>query len=164
VNDFIGRESQLEKMQSYFSNQGAKQPRTLILQALGGQGKSQIALEYCRRSQSTYREIFWVNGNSEITVIQSFESLAAELSEGSMSVSGDAETKIRFVKSVLDQWEERWLLVFDNYDDPVSFGNVERFLPSSEFLIHQALDVCSPLTSMTRGTWGHSLHQSSQRS
>jgi hypothetical protein len=90
VKDFIGRESQLQKIQLYFSDQGAEQPRILILQALGGQGKSQIVLEYCRQFRSTYRGIFWVNGNSETTVIQSFESLAAELSEGSILVSVDA--------------------------------------------------------------------------
>lgn len=75
-----------------------------------------------------------------------------------MSTSGDVETKIRLVKSVLEQWKERWLLVFDNYDDPVTFSKVERFFPSSELLIHSGLAVCSPLTSMTRGTWGHSVH------
>jgi hypothetical protein len=36
------------------------------------------------------------------------------------------------MKSVLEQWDERWLLAFDNYDDPVGFRNVERFFPSSE--------------------------------
>jgi hypothetical protein len=91
-------------------------------------------------------------------VIQSFESLAAELSEGSISVSGDVETKIRIVKSMLEQWDERWLLVFDNYDDPVSFYNVERFFPSSELLTYQGPDRCFPLTSITRGTWGRSVH------
>lgn len=119
-------------MRLYFSDQGAEEPRILILQALGGQGKSQVALEYCRQSQATYRRVFWVHGNSETTVIQSFESIAAELSDVSISMSGDAETKIRFVKSVLEQWEERWLLVFDNYDNPDGFHNVERFFPSSE--------------------------------
>ena len=65
-------------------------------------------------------------------MIQSFESLEVELSEVSVPVPGDAEIKIRLVKGMLEQWEERWLLVFDNYDDPVGFHNMERFFPSSK--------------------------------
>ena len=52
---------------------------------------------------------------------------------------------------LLEQWEERWLLVFDNYDDPVGFHNVERFFPSSELSTCRGLDRCSPLILLIEG-------------
>jgi hypothetical protein len=103
----------------------------LILCALGGQGKSQIVLEYCHRSQETYRGIFWINASSNTTATQSFEVFAAELGRASSTDLGDAKAKVKFVKDTLKLWDERWLLVFDNYDRPDDFPDVERFIPSS---------------------------------
>jgi hypothetical protein len=100
------------------------------MHALGGQGKSQIALEYCRRSRETYRGIFWINASSEAMVVQSYEKIVAALTSSSMA-PGDADVTIRLVKSHLEQWDERWLLVFDNYDNPEKFPGVKRFIPTS---------------------------------
>ncbi|KAL9065770.1 MAG: hypothetical protein Q9161_007995 [Pseudevernia consocians] len=73
VKDFIGRESLLHKIRVHFSSNETGPPSCLILHALGGQGKSQIALEYCRKWRKTYRGIFWVDANSEMTATQSLE-------------------------------------------------------------------------------------------
>lgn len=125
-------------MRTYFSDHETVEPRILILQALGGQGKSQIALEYCRQCKSIYGGMFWVNATSETTVIQSFERLAAELSPTSSGVPGGADAKARWVKGVLELRLDRWLLVFDNYDDPTGFRHVQRFIPYSKYSISWA--------------------------
>src|SRR6266480_2084392 len=67
VKDFVGREMQLRQILSHFSADSTRERPYLILHALGGQGKSQIALEYCRQSRKTYRGIFWVNALSEVS-------------------------------------------------------------------------------------------------
>lgn len=131
VKDFAGREDQLFQILSYFSVSESTQPRVLILHALGGQGKSQVALEYCQRSRETYRGIFWVNASSKAAATQSFESIAAELNRAASTSLENAEAKIRFVVNVLEHWDERWMLVFDNYDNPHGFSDVEQFIPSS---------------------------------
>jgi hypothetical protein len=138
VRDFIGRETELLQISSYFSVEGDSQPRTLILQALGGQGKSQIALEYCQRSRSTYRGIFWVNAASEATATQSFINFAGKLGPAS-SGALHAKAKIQFVKSTLEQWNERWLLVFDNYDDPEHFLTIQQFTPSGKSRLRHSI-------------------------
>jgi hypothetical protein len=131
VENFIGRESQLNEISSHFSNDRAAQPRILILHALGGQGKSQIALEYCRRSRGIYRGIFWISAGSKTTAMQSYRNIANLLLGVSPSEdSDDAEVVIRLVKAQLENWNERWLLIFDNYDQPELFGSVKRLIPA----------------------------------
>jgi hypothetical protein len=129
VVKFIGRETQLGEISSFFSANHIKRPQSLILHALGGQGKSQIALEYCHRWKETYHGIFWINASSEVTVIQSYVQIAAKLTAASSRRLEDAEADIRLVKNRLEGWNERWLLVFDNYDEPDKFPTVKRFLP-----------------------------------
>jgi hypothetical protein len=106
----------------------------MIVHALGGQGKSQIALEYCRRSRQTYRGIFWINANSEALVLQFFQRMFMKLtSSSSSSIPQDAEETVEMVKHVLEYWQERWLIVFDNYDDPDAFPRIRRFIPSGRW-------------------------------
>ena len=64
-------------------------------------------------------------------VIQSYHKLAADLTGTSSLAPGDDEGAIKLVKSLLEQWDERWLLVFDNYDNPEKFPGVKRFIPTS---------------------------------
>jgi hypothetical protein len=130
VKNFVGRESQLRDIQSYFCPNQPAQPRHLILYALGGQGKSQIALEYCRRSKETYSGIFWINASSEEMAVQSYNNIAVLLTGPSLTAPDDAEATIQLVKDRLERWNERWLLVFDNYNKPDKFPGVRRFIPS----------------------------------
>lgn len=85
VDHFVGREAQLQYITAHFSESQVARPRTLILCALGGQGKSQIALEYCLSSRKIYRGVFWVNASSESTAIQSYHQIAAALTEPSLT-------------------------------------------------------------------------------
>ena len=101
----------------------------LVLHALGGQGKSQIALKYARRSRKTYRGIFWVQAGSEPLTVQSFESIATKLQVAS-AVNADAMTTVGLVKEVLELWDARWLLIFDNYHETETFRGIKKFIPT----------------------------------
>ena len=127
---FIGREAQLRKISSHFAT-GSQKERTqvLILHALGGQGKSQIAIEYCQTSREQYAGIFWVNASSEELAVQSYARIAAALSGSSASEIGDGYTAVKFVTDHLEAWDQRWLLIFDNYDAPEEFPNIRNFYP-----------------------------------
>lgn len=134
VKDFVGREEQLRQILLHFSRRPDSSPRILILYALGGQGKSQIALEYCRRARQTYRGIFWINAYSESLVMQIYEKMLAKLtSTPSSPLPGNAETTVEMVKNILERWHGRWLMVFDNYDDPHSFPRLRRFIPRGKY-------------------------------
>ncbi|KIX10312.1 uncharacterized protein Z518_01394 [Rhinocladiella mackenziei CBS 650.93] len=131
VKDFIGRDEQLTQIASYFSSPNVNRPRILILHAMGGQGKSQIALEYCRQTNTVYRGLFWVNARSESTAVQSYVTIAQVLDASAAASLNDTE-KVNFVLRALAHWEERWLVVFDNYDDPTvfPFPQILTFLPT----------------------------------
>lgn len=141
VKDFIGRESLLQIIRSRFSSNKTGSPLTLVLYALGGQGKSQIALEYCRRWRDNYRGVFWIDANSATTVAQSYGTIAAELMGGPQIEATDSAAQIEMVKGHLERWSEAWLLIFDNYDEPKKFPEVEQFIPSSKF----SIDACRNL-------------------
>ena len=133
VQHFVGREAQLRKISSHFET-GSRQdrPQVLILHALGGQGKSQIAVEYCQRSRKQYAGIFWVNAGSEDLAKQSFARVATALSGNSSSEIRDGNTAVDLVRNHLEAWDQRWLLVFDNYDKPEEFPDVRKFIPKCE--------------------------------
>ena len=132
VKDFIGREGLLDEIRWHFSQDSKESPRILILYALGGQGKSQIALEYCRRWRDAYCGIFWVDANSVATVMQSYGAIAAELIGESRIKTSDSTVQMEMAKRHLEQWSEAWLLVFDNYDKPEKFAEVKKFIPTSK--------------------------------
>ncbi|KAL8911915.1 MAG: hypothetical protein Q9171_002999 [Xanthocarpia ochracea] len=132
VKSFVGREAQLKEISAYFASASTQEPRILILCALGGQGKSQIVLEYCRRQRVNYRGVFWVDASSEALALQSYIRITMALSGESQLTVKEGEKTIEIVKARLQDWNEPWLLVFDNYDKPDDFTDVRRFLPKSD--------------------------------
>ena len=126
----MGRQEQLEGIESFFLGRQitkTTQAHILILHALGGQGKSQIALEYCQRSREVYRGIFWIPASSKSLTAQAYDAIAREL-----KVSPD----VAQIKRVLSSWEDRCLLVFDNYDKPDEFQDVRDFIPQGTQLCY----------------------------
>lgn len=106
-------------------------PPVLVLQAMGGQGKSQIALEYCRSSRSRFRAIFWIDATSEASVQGGFERIVKKFDPLAAAGPHDKDEKIDLVQKNLASLEEEWLLVFDNYDDPSSY-KLRPYLLTSE--------------------------------
>ncbi|OZJ01904.1 hypothetical protein BZG36_05096 [Bifiguratus adelaidae] len=103
-----------------------------IIGTRGGQGKSQLALEYCRRSKEVekYRGIFWINASSATTASREFETIATKINTPPKKALTDTKSKIEFVKETLESWKEKWLMVFDNYDQPYAFTRIKDFMPS----------------------------------
>ena len=81
-----------------------------------------------------YRGVFWIDANSKTTVAQSYGTIAAELMGGSQIEATNSAVQ-KMVKSHLERWTEAWLLVFDNYDEPEKFPEVEQYIPSSKFSV-----------------------------
>lgn len=105
-------------------------PQIVVIQGLGGQGKTQIALEFCRSQKSgEIRGIFWVFAQSESTVKDSFKKIAHEIKTADEHVPEDATD---FVLRKLGLWDGSWLLVFDNYDDIDDFKNIQDFMPDHD--------------------------------
>ncbi|KAL8893330.1 MAG: hypothetical protein Q9192_005376 [Flavoplaca navasiana] len=132
VKHFVGRAAQLEEIASCLADPSSQQPRVLVLHALGGQGKSQIVLEYCQRWQTHYRGVFWVNASSRSLAIESYHRISRALSSPTQAHGENGEQVIETVKAELEDWREPWLLIFDNYDTPDDYRDIRRFFPQGK--------------------------------
>ncbi|KAI9859671.1 MAG: hypothetical protein M1813_006602 [Trichoglossum hirsutum] len=135
VSQFVERLELLEEIKTSFTNTAtnASRPKTVVILGMGGQGKTQLALEYCRtaRTSRRYRGIFWIDASSPNTASHGFEVIAAKLSRTGR-VFDDVDSKIAFVKETLGRWQMPWLIVFDNYDQPREFRNIAAHFPHGE--------------------------------
>lgn len=137
---FVGRKDILADLEYMFDNyshqdNGSNTP-TVILLGMGGQGKTQIALQFCRKAYRAdkygnrrFHAIFWVDASTETTVRKGFQSIYKTIS-GEQQTSLDENDQIQFVKNTMKKWRFSWLIVFDNYDEPPAFRNLEDFIPS----------------------------------
>jgi hypothetical protein len=85
-------------------------------QGMGGVGKTQLAIEFAYRFAGAYDLAWWVNAEQAGLIGDQFAALSAVL--GCVQAGADVEV-VRV--AVLGELRERgrWLLVFDNADNPV---------------------------------------------
>ena len=148
MSQFFGRQKLLTDLEKYLlrPQQQHEKPTVVVLQALGGQGKSQIALELCRKLRKDYRGIFWLDATSKASVERSFEEIAEVLNKPAIRLLEDTEGKVTFVLDTIQDWNERWLVVYDNYDRPDIFHDIRKFIPQSESIYV----ITSPITNRAR--------------
>jgi len=127
VAKFVGREEQMVALDTALNNAS----QVAVLKGAGGQGKTQIALEYCRRCRLSkkYKAILWANASSEQSLRDSFENISNVLKTPDDSLV-DSDSRIRYTRQTLTDWSETWLLVFDNFDDPSKLA-IREYIPSS---------------------------------
>ena len=109
-------------------------PKTVVLLAMGGAGKTQLALEVCRQAEQSSRfgAVIWVDASSSTSVTQSYKIIAQKILKH-QSYNLDDEDTIRLqVQDALRDWDGQWLMVFDNYDNPLAFQghSIRDYVPS----------------------------------
>ena len=132
---FTGREDYLEQLhhvstlrdeyQKEYPRKLPLQQRPQVLAGLGGIGKTQIALEYAYRYMRDYHTVVWLRADSLQTLSLDFAAIATLLN---LSDKGQADQEQ--IISAVKQWlisMTRWLLIFDDADDP---ENINKFIPS----------------------------------
>ena len=130
VDGFVGREDILRKIDEALSDGSG--PRYAVLQGMGGQGKTQVALECChRKKDNPYSAIFWVDATTQDRVEGSFHSISERIKRRTDYLP-DVNARVAFVLKMFTSWTVRWLMVFDNYDNPDTFPNIQDFIPQSE--------------------------------
>lgn len=105
--------------------------RISVVHGLGGIGKTQLAIAYIKRHQFGYSAAIWLNARDETALKQSFARVAEWILRhhpavtyiaGALESRGLDET-MKAVKRWLDEpMNDRWLVVYDNYDNPL-LGN-----------------------------------------
>ena len=135
VSCFVGREGALlDLSQKLGSSENIAHVRVAVVLGMGGLGKTQFVLEYCRRAFMNQRfgAVFWADASTPTALSHSFASITKFLVGGRRSYA-DTEAKIAFVKSTLGTWSEPWLLVYDNFDQPGIFHRtpLQKYFPVS---------------------------------
>ncbi|HWS83168.1 MAG TPA: hypothetical protein VN207_02805 [Ktedonobacteraceae bacterium] len=124
---FTGREEVLTQLRTTLENGHMPvSTRPLAICGLGGIGKTQIVLEYVYSSLSLYHAILWVRADSRAEIISSYIAIAALLDLPQQNEKDETQV-IAAVMNWL-QTQKKWLLIFDNGDDPniVTEGNASN--------------------------------------
>ncbi|KAF2730287.1 HET-domain-containing protein, partial [Polyplosphaeria fusca] len=143
---FVAREQELSKMHELLY--GHSNRAAVVLHGLGGIGKTQLAIEYVRRHKEKHTAIFWLNANNENSLQLSFRGIAQQVLRShpstrvlsSVDLDGELDRVADAVKVWLDlQGNARWLLIYDNYDNPRISNNsdhltvdIRQYLPESD--------------------------------
>ncbi|KAL2351517.1 hypothetical protein BJ546DRAFT_1029279 [Cryomyces antarcticus] len=122
---FFGREALLKKIRESLRQAEGTGLKSLVLHGLGGVGKTRLALQYANSSRAQFDAIFWIAADTIIKLRQSFLEVSRRLC---LTLddrdSQDAVVAVSKVKAWLDETRYRWLLVFDNVDDPEILSGV----------------------------------------
>ncbi|KAJ5113958.1 hypothetical protein N7456_002492 [Penicillium angulare] len=104
--------------------------RLLVIGGKPGIGKTQLAIAYAKRHSENYESIFWLDAASEATLRRSLRSIAQLILDVQQpKVIEDEEIAIRTLGWLSHSKNTRWLLIFDNYDDPGQF-EIEKYYPT----------------------------------
>jgi hypothetical protein len=123
--DFIGRSAILELLRGKLAGDRMAVVLAQALYGLGGVGKTQVALEYAHRFRADYDLIWWVPAERTEEVTRSLADLAVRL--GLPVGDNDAEAAISALTRLNHADVGRWLLVFDNADNP---KDLDTYLPT----------------------------------
>lgn len=143
---FVARQEELAEIRKALNNDGSR--RTAILHGLGGIGKTQLTVAYAKRYKADYSAIFWLNSKDEDSLKQSFTRVARRIlkehpSAGRLSAVNE-DSKLDEIVDAVKRWLDhpkntRWLMLYDNYDNPKFRGNTDptavdlrRFLPEAD--------------------------------
>ncbi|WP_327237292.1 FxSxx-COOH system tetratricopeptide repeat protein [Streptomyces sp. NBC_01317] len=124
---FTGRSLVLERMRDQLGGGMAvvlPQPQTLY--GLGGIGKTQVALEYVHRFMADYDLVWWISSEQVADVVAGLAELAVRLgAQGGEDMAAASQEAVDLLRRGVPS--SRWLLVFDNADDPEL---LKRFFPA----------------------------------
>lgn len=126
-NDFKGREGFNQELLQIFSE--AKKPLTaIVIDGLGGIGKTRIAVEFARKHLNDYTAILFIQAGA----VETFKSNIAHLSNAHIldlreQKATDEDEQYTAVVKWLNQYSN-WLLIIDNADTTEVCKKIETFL------------------------------------
>ncbi|KAF4609460.1 hypothetical protein G7Y89_g15856 [Cudoniella acicularis] len=145
IEQFVARDEELAEIHRSLRGDGSR--RTVVLHGLGGIGKTQLTVAYAKQHKDNYSAIFWLNIKDKDSLKQSFVKAARQILRehplatrlSSVDIKGNFDEVVEAVKAWLSLPNNtRWLIVYDNYDNPKLASNIDpaavdihKFLPES---------------------------------
>lgn len=133
IQHLVAREEELTEMHNHLSSDDSS--RTVVtLHGLGGIGKTQLSIAYAKQYRDTYSAIFWLNIKNEDSLKNSFSKIAKQIlreyPSASQFVGVDIKANLDAVIDAVKAWlslsdNTRWLMIYDNYDNPKVQGNMD---------------------------------------
>ncbi|KAI2465866.1 hypothetical protein F4781DRAFT_434964 [Annulohypoxylon bovei var. microspora] len=129
VRHFIERPELLTEIDHIFGTEQIWLPKIAILQGMGGQGKTQLAIRYCEKARvkNKFQHILWIDASSRASTMRGLEEISESLNDCNQAFL-DSDDRVAFVKRRLTAAHLSWLLIFDNYDDPSAF-DLREYMP-----------------------------------
>jgi hypothetical protein len=144
IDHFVARKDELRDIHKALSGDGSR--RTVVLHGLGGIGKTQLAIAYAKQHKDNYSAIFWLNIKDEDSLKQSFAKVAEQILREYPMASRLCSVNMKNLDEVIDAvkaWQglpynTRWLMIYDNYDNPKLASNkdpavvdITKYLPEA---------------------------------
>ena len=112
---FTGRAAILDALQAGLSRElGMVRPQ--VITGTGGVGKTALAVEYAWAHRADYDAVWWVHAETAASMHGDYADLAPQLGLGQ---DPDQDAMVAVVRDWLED-NPRWLLIFDNADDPAA--------------------------------------------
>ncbi|KAM9879649.1 ankyrin repeat protein [Verticillium dahliae] len=113
--------------------------RTVVVHGLGGMGKTQLAIAYMKRHYELYTASIWLNARDQTSLRQGFRNMAVTIPQeypdlsymANAASNKDGNASLAVKRWLNESKNDRWLLIYDNYDHPV-MGGVTDDMPLGE--------------------------------
>lgn len=123
-SSFTGRETLLSTLRRALDRQSKASVVPHALHGLGGVGKTQLAVEFAYRYADQYDVVWWIPAENQTLVLQSLRDLGRRLGTPD---TASLQQAARHVIDRLATTPMRWLLIYDNANDP---DDVVNLIPS----------------------------------
>ncbi len=127
---FVGREDTIDALRDKLLEPGPHRAKATVT-GVPGIGKSELALAYGYRFASDYDLVWWLSAHDEQSLLLSLAQLARAMREEELLDVQFAEygTTAALAELASGNRIKRWLLIFDNADDP---SLLRRRLPDGD--------------------------------
>lgn len=122
---FTGRETLLLSLQRALERRSKASVLPHALHGMGGVGKTQLAVEFAYRYADRYDIVWWIPAEQQSLVLQSLQLLGRHL--GTPETASLPQTA-SLVLEALAGTPLRWLLIYDNANDP---EDIASLIPSA---------------------------------
>jgi NB-ARC domain len=133
VRHFIPRQTSFDIVKSHLF--GESRSPIVILQGMGGSGKTQLAYECSEfaKTKLSFVATLWIDASSPTAIVRSYKEIDNIIAKP-QSVEGakvDGEMIVSRVCKTIQELRGQWLVVFDSYDNPLAFQKkpIEEYIP-----------------------------------